>query len=311
VRGRPEKKLILSRGGAYHGSTYLSASLNGRPRDRDWMDGADDLIVKLSSPDPFRRPKGMTSEAFGDFLVDEFRDTVKRLGAEKIGCFVGEPIQASGGVIVPPKDYLKRIREICRENEILFVSDEVVTGFGRLGHVFASQELFDIEPDMITFAKGVTSGSVPMGGVIASSAIHDAFMAGPPGAIELFHGYTYSAHVLACAAGVATLQLYKDEGLFERARTMAPVLEDALHSLKGARHVIDIRNGGLAGAVELEPRAGAPGARTFDTYLGCWEKGLLVRQAGEIICFAPALIVEESHIAEMVGTLRDVLARVD
>src|SRR5688572_18855992 len=141
VRGRPEKKLILSRGGAYHGSTYLSASLNGRPRDRDWMDGADGLIVKLSSPDSFRRPKGMTVEAFGDFLVDEFRTTVKKIGAEKIGCFVGEPIQASGGVIVPPQNYLKRIRDICRENEILYVSDEVVTAFGRLGHIFASQEL--------------------------------------------------------------------------------------------------------------------------------------------------------------------------
>ena len=164
---------------------------------------------------------------------------------------------------------------------------------------------------MITFAKGVTSGSVPMGGVIASSAVHDAFMVGPPGAVELFHGYTYSAHVLACAAGVATLQLYKDEDLFARARKMAPVLEDALHSLKGARHVIDIRNCGLAGAVDWSRAAGAPGARTFDTYLRCWEKGVLVRQAGEIVCFAPALIVEESHIAEMVGTLRTVLEHLD
>jgi beta-alanine--pyruvate transaminase len=186
----------------------------------------------------------------------------------------------------------------------------VITGFGRLGSPFGA-EYFGVVPDMITMAKGLTNGAVPMGAVAARSEIYQAFMQGPDNAIELFHGYTYSAHVLACAAGVATLQLYEDEGLFERAAKMAPVLEDALHSLKGARHVIDIRNGGLAGAVELEPRAGAPGTRTFDTYLGCWEKGLLVRQAGEIICFAPALIVEESHIAEMVGTLRDVLQQVN
>ncbi|RVC41150.1 aminotransferase class III-fold pyridoxal phosphate-dependent enzyme, partial [Mesorhizobium sp. M4A.F.Ca.ET.090.04.2.1] len=171
VRGRPEKKLILSRGGAYHGSTYLSASLNGRPRDRDWMDGADELVVKLSSPDPFRRPKEMSIAAFTDFLVDQFRDTVARVGADRIGAFVGEPVQASGGVVVPPEGYLRRVRQICRDNDILYVSDEVVTGFGRLGHVFASGEVFGIDPDMITFAKGVTSGYFPLGGVIISGRL--------------------------------------------------------------------------------------------------------------------------------------------
>ena len=171
VRGRPEKKLILSRGGAYHGSTYLSASLNGRPRDRDWMDGADDLVVKLSSPNPFRRPAGMSIAAFADFLVDEFKATVARLGADRIGAFVGEPVQASGGVIVPPDGYLQRIREICRDNDILYISDEVVTAFGRLGEVFASGEVFGLDPDMITFAKGVTSGYFPLGGVVISDRI--------------------------------------------------------------------------------------------------------------------------------------------
>ena len=167
----PEKKLILSRGGAYHGSTYLSASLNGRPRDRDWMDGADDLVVKLSSPNPFRRPAGMSVEAFADFLVDEFEATVARVGADRIGAFVGEPVQASGGVIVPPDGYLQRIREICRDNDILYISDEVVTAFGRLGHVFASEDVFGIDPDMITFAKGVTSGYFPLGGVVISARL--------------------------------------------------------------------------------------------------------------------------------------------
>ena len=170
ARGRSEKKLILSRGGAYHGSTYLSASLNGRPRDRDWMDGADDLVVKLSSPDAFRRPEGMSIAAFSDMLVAEFEETVRRVGADKIGAFIGEPVQASGGVILPPENYLPRIRKICRDNEILFIADEVVTAFGRLGHVFASQDVFDIDPDIITFAKGVTSGYFPLGGMVSLRA---------------------------------------------------------------------------------------------------------------------------------------------
>jgi beta-alanine--pyruvate transaminase len=160
---------------------------------------------------------------------------------------------------------------------------------------------------MITFAKGVTSGSVPMGGVLASSEIYQAFMSGPPGAIELFHGYTYSAHPLACAAGVATLQLYKDEDLFNRAARMAPKLEAALHALKGTRHVIDIRNHGLVGAVELASRPGAVGARAFEAFLKTFEKGVLVRQTGDIIAIAPPLIIEEAQIDQVVTTLREVL----
>jgi beta-alanine--pyruvate transaminase len=246
---------------------------------------------------------------WGAHLADELERLVALHDASTIAAVIVEPMAGSTGVLVPPKGYLKRLREITKKHGILLIFDEVITAFGRLGGAFAA-DVYGVVPDMITFAKGVTSGSVPMGGVLATSAVHDAFMVGPPGAIELFHGYTYSAHVLACAAGVATLQLYKDEDLFARAKRMAPVLEDALHSLKGARHVIDIRNCGLVGAVELESRTGAPGARTFDAYLGCWEKGVLVRQAGEIICFAPALVVDESHIAEMVGTLRAVLESV-
>ncbi|RVC98837.1 aminotransferase class III-fold pyridoxal phosphate-dependent enzyme, partial [Mesorhizobium sp. M2A.F.Ca.ET.029.05.1.1] len=192
VRGRPEKKLILSRGGAYHGSTYLSASLNGRPRDHDWMDGADDLVIKLSSPDPFRRPKGMSVAAFTDFLVDQFRDTIARVGADRIGAFVGEPVQASGGVIVPPDGYLKRIREICRENDILYVSDEVVTGFCRLGHVFASGDVFGIDPDMITFAKGITSGYFPLGGVIISERLLEELRRSNHPDALFGHGLTYT-----------------------------------------------------------------------------------------------------------------------
>jgi len=185
----------------------------------------------------------------------------------------------------------------------------MITAFGRVGAGFAA-DLFGVVPDMITFAKGVTSGAVPMGGVLVSNAIYQQFMSGPPGAIELFHGYTYSAHPLACAAGVATLQLYKDEGLFERAAKMAPKFEAALHSLKGTRHVIDIRNIGLVGGVELASREGAPGARGFETYLKCYERGVLVRNTGDILALAPALIVEEAQIDELVSTLGTVLKEI-
>ncbi|TIS15678.1 MAG: aminotransferase class III-fold pyridoxal phosphate-dependent enzyme, partial [Mesorhizobium sp.] len=216
VRGRPEKKLILSRGGAYHGSTYLSASLNGRPRDRHWMDGADELVIKLSSPDPFRRPKEMSIDAFTDFLVDQFRDTVARVGAGRIGAFVGEPVQASGGVVVPPDGYLKRIREICRENDILYVSDEVVTGFGRLGTMFGSDH-YGIKPDLITIAKGLTSAYAPLSGVIVSDKVWQVLVRGSDKLGSLGHGWTYSAHPICVAAGVANLELIDEMDLVRNA----------------------------------------------------------------------------------------------
>ena len=230
--------------------------------------------------------------------------------ASTIAAVIVEPMAGSTGVLMPPKGYLKRLREITKKHGILLIFDEVITAFGRMGGAFAAQ-VCGVEPDMITFAKGVTSGTVPMGGVLASSAVYDAFMVGPPGAIELFHGYTYSAHPLACAAGIATLQLYKDEDLFNRAAKMAPVMEDAVHALKGTRHVIDLRNSGLVGAVELESRPGAPGARAFETFLKCWEKGVLVRTSGDNIAIAPPLIVEEAQIDQIVDTLREAINAVD
>src|SRR5690606_1949522 len=199
VRGLPEKKMIVSHGGAYYGSTYLSASLNGRPRDRDWMDGTDAMVIKLTSPDPFRRPTGMSVEAFCDLLVAEFAETVERIGADRIGAFVGEPVMASGGVIVPPEGYWQRIAKICRDNDILLVADEVVTAFGRLGHVFASKEAFGIEPDMITFAKGVTSGYFPLGGVAISARLFDELRRSNHADAMFAHGLTYSSHPVGCA----------------------------------------------------------------------------------------------------------------
>ncbi len=307
VKGEGQRTRLIGRERGYHGVGFGGTSVGGIVVNRKMfgtmLAGVDHLP---HTHDLKHNAYSRGEPEWGAHLADELERIIALHDASTIAAVIVEPMAGSTGVLVPPKGYLKRLREITAKHGIVLIFDEVITAFGRLGGNFAA-DVFGVVPDMITFAKGVTSGSVPMGGVIASSAIHDAFMVGPPGAIELFHGYTYSAHVLACAAGVATLKLYEDEDLFARARKMAPVLEDALHSLKGTRHVIDIRNIGLVGAVELEPRAGAPGARTFDAYRGCWDKGVLVRQAGEILCFAPALIVEESQIAEMTGTLRSVL----
>ncbi len=310
VKGEASRTRLIGRERGYHGVGFGGISVGGMVANRKMfgtMLAGVDHLPHTHNLEHNAYSKGLPK--WGAHLADELERLVALHDASTIAAVIVEPMAGSTGVLMPPVGYLKRLREITKKHGILLIFDEVITAFGRLGGATAAQ-VYDVQPDMITFAKGVTSGTVPMGGVIASREIHDAFMVGPPGAIELFHGYTYSAHVLACAAGVATLQLYDDEGLFERAAKMAPVLEQAVHSLKGTRHVIDIRNDGLAAAVELEPRAGAPGARTFDTYLGCWEDGLLVRQAGEIICFAPALIVEESHIARMMETLRAVLGRV-
>ena len=310
VKGEASRTRLIGRERGYHGVGFGGISVGGMVANRKMfgtMLAGVDHLPHTHSLEHNAYSKGLP--AWGAHLADELERLVALHDASTIAAVIVEPMAGSTGVLMPPVGYLKRLREITKKHGILLIFDEVITAFGRMGGATAAQ-VYDVQPDMITFAKGVTSGTVPMGGVIVSREIHDAFMVGPPGAIELFHGYTYSAHVLACAAGVATLQLYDDEGLFERAARMAPVLEQAVHSLKGTRHVIDIRNFGLAAAVELESRPGAPGARTFDTYLGCWDDGLLVRQAGEIICFAPALIVEESHIARMMDTLKAVLGRV-
>lgn len=314
VRGRPEKKLILSRGGAYHGSTYLSASLNGRPRDRDWMDAADDLVVKLSSPDPFRRPKGMSLEAFGDFLVDEFRDTVRRIGAGKIGCFVGEPIQASGGVIVPPRDYLKRIREICREHDILYVSDEVVTGFGRLGYVFASEELFGIEPDMITFAKGVTSGYFPLGGVVISERLlRDLNRSNHPDAM-FGHGLTYTSHPIGCAVAIANLDLLEG-GILEHAREVGPYFQARLKTLEELPLVGEVRGAGLMGCVECVADRDSRDPLQLDKDVGkridqhCHELGLLVRPLINMCVMSPPLVITKEQVDDLVAILREGISR--
>ncbi len=201
---------------------------------------------------------------------------------------------------------MKRLREICDKHDILLIFDEVITGFGRVGKAFASQ-VFDVTPDLMTTAKGITNGSVPMGAVFAHRKIYEGLMQGPENAVELFHGYTYSAHPVACAAALATLDIYAKENLLTRASTLAPQWENAMHSLKGLPHIIDIRNFGLMGAVDLEPRAGKPGARAFDVFVKCFERGVMVRQTADTIALSPPLIVEPAQIDRIVEILAEVV----
>jgi beta-alanine--pyruvate transaminase len=216
----------------------------------------------------------------------------------------------STGVLLPPRGYLRRLREICDKHGILLIFDEVISGFGRLGAAFAMDK-FAVVPDMVVVAKGITNGTVPMGAVFASDKVHDAFMTGPEGAIELFHGYTYSGHPLATAAALATLDLYRDEDLFARVGSLAPYWEDALHSLKGLPHVVDLRNIGLMGAIEIAPMPGQPGERAFQAFLACYEKGVLVRQSGDTLAMSPPFIVEKSQIDEIFTVLAEVLRRLN
>jgi beta-alanine--pyruvate transaminase len=310
AQGKGERVRLIGRERGYHGVGFGGISVGGIPANRK-MFGA-----MLAGVDHLPHTHNLEKNAFtrgqpewGAQLADELERLVALHDASTIAAVIVEPMAGSTGVLIPPKGYLQRLREITSRHGILLIFDEVITAFGRMGTNFAADK-YGVQPDMITFAKGVTSGTVPMGGVLVSSDIYKAFMNGPAG-IELFHGYTYSAHPLACAAGIATLDLYDAEGLFARAAKMAPKLESAMHSLKGVKHVIDIRNDGLVGAVELAPRAGAPGARTYEAYLKCYEKGVLVRQTADIIAVAPALIVEDAHIDQNVQTLRDVLTSLD
>jgi len=239
-------------------------------------------------------------------LAEELERLVTLHDASTIAAVIIEPIAGSTGVLIPPKGYLKRIREICDRHGILLIFDEVITGFGRTGAPFAAQE-FGITPDLLTIAKGLTNGCIPMGAVVARKSVYEAFMQGPENTIELFHGYTYSAHPTACAAGLATLGIYEREGLLTRAKTLHKTWEDAAHSLRGLPHVIDVRNYGLILGLELESIPGKVGTRAFDVYQKCFERGLLVRQTADIIALSPPLIVQPAQIDQIFSTLSEVL----
>jgi beta-alanine--pyruvate transaminase len=242
----------------------------------------------------------------GADLATELERIVTLHDASTIAAVIVEPVAGSTGVLIPPKGYLQKLREITKKHGILLIFDEVITGFGRLGTPFAA-DYFGVIPDMIVAAKGLTNGTIPMGAVLVTSEIHDAFMQGPEHMIEFMHGYTYSGNPVASAAGLATLETYKDESLLTRGADLAKYWEDALHSLKGLPHVIDIRNLGLIGAVELEPIAGAPTKRAFSAFVKAYESGILIRTTGDIIAMSPPLIIEKTHIDTLIGKLGDIL----
>jgi beta-alanine--pyruvate transaminase len=309
ARGDASRVRLLGRERGYHGVGFGGISVGGMVANRKaWpsamIPGVDHL---KHTHDPARNGFTRGLPAHGAEFADDLERLVALHDASTIAAVIVEPIAGSTGVVLPPVGYLKRLREICDKHGILLIFDEVITGFGRTGSPFAAQE-FGVTPDMITCAKGLTNGAVPMGAVLVSKKIYDAFMAGPAG-IELFHGYTYSAHPIACAAALAALEVYQREGLLTRAKQMAPAFEQAVHSLRGLPHVIDIRNYGLVAGIELASIAGSPGARAFGVYLECFERGLLIRTTGDIIALSPALIIEPNHIDELVGILGAALRR--
>jgi beta-alanine--pyruvate transaminase len=308
VKGDAARVRLLGRERGYHGVGFGGISVGGMVANRKaWPTAMIPGVDHLGHTHDIKRnafTRGLPTH--GVEIADDLERLVALHDASTIAAVIVEPIAGSTGVVLPPQGYLKRLREICDKYGILLIFDEVITGFGRTGAAFAAQE-FGVTPDMITCAKGLTNGCVPMGAVLASKKIYDAFMQGPPNAIELFHGYTYSAHPIACAAGLATLDIYHREELLTRAKKTGPVFEKALHELRGLPHVIDIRNYGLVGAVELQPIAGTPGARAFSVFLKCFERGLLIRTTGDTIALSPALIIEPKHIEELFGVLSQAL----
>jgi beta-alanine--pyruvate transaminase len=258
--------------------------------------------------DPARNAFSVGQPAHGAEFADDLERLVALHDASTIAAVIVEPVAGSTGVLIPPQGYLQRLREICDKHGILLIFDEVITGFGRTGQPFGSQT-FGVTPDMMTVAKGITNGCVPMGAVIARNKIHDVFMTGPEHLIEFFHGYTYSAHPLACAAALGTLDTYAEEGLLTRAGEMAPYFAQALHSLREEPSVIDVRNIGLVGGIELQPLPGQPTKRAFDVFLDCYDKGVMIRTTGDILALSPPLIVEQSHIDHIVETIRQALRR--
>ncbi|XGW00330.1 MAG: aspartate aminotransferase family protein [Leptolyngbya sp. BL-A-14] len=306
VRGEGTRTRLIGRERGYHGVGFGGISVGGIAPNRKFFGSL------IPGVDHLPHTHNLEHNAFtrgqpewGAHLADELERIVTLHDASTIAAVIVEPMAGSTGVLIPPKGYLERLRAICDKYGILLIFDEVITGFGRLGTGFAT-EYFGVMPDLVTVAKGITNGTIPMGAVFARQGIYDAFMHGPDNAIELFHGYTYSGHPVACAAAEATLDLYEAEGLFERAHSLAGYWEDAVHSLKGLPHVIDIRNLGLVAGIELASSS-QPGARGYECLVNCFEQGILVRTTGDIIALSPSLIIETNQIDQLIEQLAHIL----
>ncbi len=311
VKGEGARTRLIGRERAYHGVNFGGISVGGIVTNRKMfgtlLGGVDHM------PHTHNLAKNAFSKGvpeYGTELADELERIVTLHDASTIAAVIVEPVAGSTGVLIPPVGYLKRLREITKKHGILLIFDEVITGFGRLGTPFGA-DYFGVTPDILVTAKGLTNGVIPMGAVLVSSEIHDAFMGGPEHVIEFFHGYTYSGNPIASAAALATLETYKDEDLLTRGTEMGVHFAEALHSLKGEPHVIDIRNIGMVGAIELEPIAGSPTKRAFSAFLAAYEAGFLIRTTGDIIALSPPLIISKAQIAELIDGIRAVLRSID
>ncbi len=309
VRGQGSRQRLIGRERGYHGVGFGGISVGGIVSNRKFfgslLAGVDHLPHTYN-----REHQAFTigEPEWGGHLADDLERIVALHDASTIAAVIVEPMAGSTGVLPPPKGYLQKLRAICDKHGILLIFDEVISGFGRLGFGFAA-ERYGVVPDMICFAKGVTSGAVPMGGVVVRKGIYDAFMQGPEHVIELFHGYTYSAHPLACAAALAALDIYRDENLFERVRALEPIWAEAMHGLKGAPNVLDIRTVGLVGAIDLASRPDAVGARAYELMDRAFrEEGLMVRITGDTIALTPPLIITESQIGEIADKLKRLIS---
>jgi beta-alanine--pyruvate transaminase len=308
LRGQGTRTRFIGREKSYHGVNIGGTSVSGVAANRKAYSG-----MLIPGVDHLRHTHDVSRNSFsrgqpehGAELANELEERLIPLhDASNIAALIIDPVTASGGVLVPPKGYLQRLREICTRHGILLIFDEVITGWGRLGAPFAAQ-LFGVEPDLITFAKGITSGAVPLGGVLVRDSVYETFMSAQSAGMEFFHGYTYSGHPLACAAALAALDTYEEEGLFARPE-LAAHFESGVHSLKGLPHVIDCRNLGLIGAVELASRPGAPGERGYEVFEKCWDRGVFVRPVGDSVAFCPPLIAQKKHLDQMFATVAEVL----
>jgi beta-alanine--pyruvate transaminase len=308
VRGEGQRTRFIGREKGYHGVGFGGMSVGGLPNNRKWFGPGLPAVSHIRHTlDVSRNAFSKGLPPHGIELAEDLERQIALYDASTIAAVIVEPISGSAGVVIPPQGYLQRLREICDKHGILLIFDEVITGFGRVGHAFGAQR-FGVTPDMITAAKGITNGCVPMGATFVSERLFEAFMSGPDNAIDMFHGYTYSGHPLACAAALATLDTYEEENLFDKALQLGDYWQEALHSLKGLPNVIDIRNIGLVGAIELAPRAGAPGTRAYDVFARAFHEGhLLTRVTGDVIALSPPLIVEKDHIDRIVNVLADTI----
>jgi beta-alanine--pyruvate transaminase len=309
ARGEGQRTRLIGRERGYHGVNFGGISVGGMVANRKMfgtmLSGVDHI---RHTHDP-RNAYSVGQPEHGAELADDLERLCALHDPSTIAAVIVEPVAGSTGVLLPPKGYLDRLRAICDKHGILLIFDEVITGFGRTGAPFGAQR-FGVTPDLMTVAKGLTNGCVPMGAVFANAKVHDVFMHGPDHLIEFFHGYTYSGHPLACAAALGTLDTYADEGLLTRASELEGYFGDAVHSLKGRKHVIDIRNIGLVAGIELQPREGEPGKRAFEVFLDCWERGILVRTTGDTVALSPPLIIGKQHIDRIVGAVSDAIGRV-